>query len=209
MSLGLKQRPGRPLAYSINERRRLILAAAEKVFVEQGYGASTMEEIARAAEMSKKTLYQFFADKQAVFAALMQSEEMPVFPMIACSAARNSSQPLRDTMITVARFILEPRHIALTRLVIAEAPKYPELASSFYNNYMDRFKTTLRERLVELERAAVTGAASAVVLAEPLMGATIGSFHMKALLCNQSFSDDEIERRVDLALRVFGVISAS
>ncbi len=38
-----------------------------------------MEEIARAAEMSKKTLYQFFSDKEAVFSELLQSEDMPEF----------------------------------------------------------------------------------------------------------------------------------
>ncbi len=73
MTTNLKMRPGRPLAYSIIERRRLILAAAERFFFEQGYGASTMEEIARAAEMSKKTLYQFFSDKEAVFSELCRA----------------------------------------------------------------------------------------------------------------------------------------
>lgn len=206
MSTSLKMRPGRPLAYSVMERRRLILAAAERVFVEQGYGASTMEEIARAAEMSKKTLYQFFSDKAAVFSELMQSEEMPEFPEIVGEGEGPASPALlRDTLVTVTRFILDPRHVALTRLVIAEAPNYPELATSFYNNYIERFKMTLRDRLQELERAGVAGAASAVAMADPLMGATIGSCHMMALLRCQEFTSDDVEARVALAMKLIGI----
>ena len=206
MSTSLKMRPGRPLAYSVIERRRLILAAAERVFVEQGYGASTMEEIARAAEMSKKTLYQFFPDKAAVFSALMQSEEMPDFPDIVTDGDHPpSAASLRDTLVTVMQFILGARHVALTRLVIAEAPNYPELATSFYDNYIERFKVTLGDRLAELERAGVAGAASAVAMADPLMGATIGSSHMMALLRCQEFTNEDIERRVALALKLVGI----
>lgn len=205
MNISVRQRPGRPLAYSVLERRRLILAAAERVFVEQGYGQATMEEIARAAEMSKKTLYQFFPNKDAVFSELMQSEELPVFPEIPEGGEGTSAAVLRQTLLTVARFILEPRHIALTRLVISEAPKYPELATSFYLNYIGRFKAALRERLQELERAGVHGAASAVAMAEPLMGATIGPCHIQALLLCEKFGDFDIERRVDLALKLIGI----
>lgn len=183
----------------------MILAAAERVFVEQGYGASTMEEIARAAEMSKKTLYQFFSDKESVFSALMQSEEMPEFPEIELGEQPMSPALLRDTLITVTRFILDQRHVALTRLVIAEAPNHPELANSFYNNYMERFKLTLKQRLAELEKAGVAGAASAVVMAEPLMGATLGSCHMMALLRGEEFTSEEVEQRVKLAMKLVGI----
>ncbi|WP_191909018.1 TetR/AcrR family transcriptional regulator [Hypericibacter adhaerens] len=44
---------------------------AEKVFVEQGYGAASMDEIAQDAGMSKKTLYQLFDTKEALFAAVI------------------------------------------------------------------------------------------------------------------------------------------
>lgn len=205
MSTNEKLRPGRPLAYSTMERRRLILAAAEKVFVEQGYGASTMEEIARAAEMSKKTLYQFFSDKESVFSALMQSEDMPEFPEIEPREGGMSPELLRDTLVTVTRFILDARHVELFRLVIAEAPNHPELATSFYNNYIERFGDTLRDRLAELEKAGVAGAASAVAMAEQLMGATLGPAHMMALLRCKEFTTEDVERRVGLSMKLIGI----
>lgn len=206
MDNAAKLRPGRPLAFSVEERRRLILAAAEQVFVEQGYGTSKMEEIAQTAEMSKKTLYQYFSDKEGVFTAMLQSEDMPVFPEIPSADEQANMLPLlRETLLTVARFILAPRHVALTRLVISEAKKSPELAVSFYNNYMERFRQTLRERLAELENSGIPEAAAASRMVEPLIGAIIGPFHMKALLCCESLSQHDLEDRVDLALSLIGL----
>lgn len=206
MEIAVKLRPGRPIAFPIEERHRLILAAAEQVFVERGYGTSKMEEIAQTAEMSKRTLYQFFSDKEGVFTAMLKSEDMPVFPEIPPAGESASMLPvLRETLLTVARFILAPRHVALTRLVIAEAQKSPELAISFYNNYIERFRLTLRERLTELEKSGVPGAAAASRMTEPLIGAIIGPFHLKALMCCESQSQEDLEERVDLALQMIGL----
>ncbi|MGP0180056.1 TetR/AcrR family transcriptional regulator, partial [Escherichia coli] len=54
------KRRGRPPALSLDARRRLILEAAEEVFFASGYGAASMEEIARVAGMSKKTVYGLY-----------------------------------------------------------------------------------------------------------------------------------------------------
>uniref|UniRef100_UPI00262968AD TetR/AcrR family transcriptional regulator n=1 Tax=uncultured Rhizobium sp. TaxID=155567 RepID=UPI00262968AD len=60
-----------------DDRRQLILRAAEKVFTASGFGAATMEEIAKRCGMSKKTLYKLFPDKMSVFAALIDSHDNP------------------------------------------------------------------------------------------------------------------------------------
>ena len=54
-------------------RRERLIAAAEHVFVEMGYGAASMDGIARRAGMSKKTIYQVFETKQDLFAAVIES----------------------------------------------------------------------------------------------------------------------------------------
>jgi len=58
-----------------------ILAAARKVFVERGYAGATMDEVARAAEFSKPTLYQYFENKDALFFSLT----MPVVTELAAA----------------------------------------------------------------------------------------------------------------------------
>src|SRR5262249_59123089 len=66
---------GRPRQISEAERRRRVLAAAEQVFLEAGYGDATMDDVATRAAMSKKTLYQIFPTKEQLFAALMPPRE--------------------------------------------------------------------------------------------------------------------------------------
>jgi TetR/AcrR family transcriptional regulator, fatty acid metabolism regulator protein len=52
------------------QRSSEILAAARRVFVERGYARATMDDVARAAEFSKPTLYQYFENKDALFFSL-------------------------------------------------------------------------------------------------------------------------------------------
>jgi AcrR family transcriptional regulator len=66
-------RIGRPPAMSVEERREAVYSAAEALFGARGYEKVTMTEIASAAGMSKKTLYQHFADKEALLRGLMKS----------------------------------------------------------------------------------------------------------------------------------------
>lgn len=53
-------------------RRNTILAAAERVFAEQGVDASTMEEIAESAELSKGLIYHYFNSKDALLSAVAE-----------------------------------------------------------------------------------------------------------------------------------------
>jgi TetR/AcrR family transcriptional regulator len=52
-------------------RRSLIIDTAEKVFVERGYDLATMDEIARLAEFTKKSVYSYFPTKDELFAAVI------------------------------------------------------------------------------------------------------------------------------------------
>lgn len=52
-------------------RRNLIIDTAEKVFVDRGYDLATMDEIARLAEFTKKSVYSYFPTKDELFAAVI------------------------------------------------------------------------------------------------------------------------------------------
>ncbi len=64
-------RPARP-SEDEGAKRRQILDGATRVFLEKGFDAASMGEIARAASVSKGTLYVYFDDKQALFDAIVQ-----------------------------------------------------------------------------------------------------------------------------------------
>jgi len=67
----------RALTDEAKERRReVILAAAKKVFAQKGYHATTVADVAKAARISYGAVYWYFDSKDALFHALMDSEEI-------------------------------------------------------------------------------------------------------------------------------------
>src|SRR5947207_1941960 len=62
---------GRPQLRSDEETRALILEAARHVFAHTGYAATTMENVARRASISTKTLYRLLPNKATLFEAMV------------------------------------------------------------------------------------------------------------------------------------------
>ncbi|WP_137154791.1 TetR/AcrR family transcriptional regulator [Rhizobium sp. FKL33] len=164
------------------ERVRLILEAAESVFAVSGYGAATMEEIARACGMAKKTLYRFFPDKASVFSALIDTHESPRLPWQTGEGEdQDEGEALHRLLMDMGQYILTPRQMLLTRLVIAESAQYPELAARFQEDCIARTETYLADRLRHLAPRHV----EPDLLAEMVVGAVIGSVQIKSLISSR------------------------
>ena len=189
--------PGRPPVLEEHERRSRILNAAEAVFAEMGYGDATMEEVARAAGMAKKTIYKHFADKPALFSALVQSHDV----------VETWTQPradLRGMLLALASFILSPRQVILTRLVISEARKSPDLAELFYRECIDKAARMAGERLGSAGTDA-RGAVDGRLMADMILGATLGQLHLQALILDvdQDTLQRQLRERVDRVIDTF------
>src|SRR3978361_612241 len=78
-----------------SSKRRQILDGARKLFLDLGFDAASMGEIARAAGVSKGTLYVYFADKNRLFEAIVEEESLEqgkvAFNFDPARAARSSS----------------------------------------------------------------------------------------------------------------------
>jgi len=70
-------------------RRERILAAAKRVFAKHGYHATTMADVAKAARLSYGLLYWYYDSKDALFHALMDSEELALRRHIDAAVAEN------------------------------------------------------------------------------------------------------------------------
>ena len=66
--MGLKERRAREKAH----RKKAILLAAKNAFFENGFQATTMEQIAHAAELSKGTVYLYFQSKEELYVSLLK-----------------------------------------------------------------------------------------------------------------------------------------
>ncbi len=67
------QTAGRPTRLPRSARRKQLLAAAQEVFVAQGYHAAAMDDIAERAGVSKPVLYQHFPGKMELYLALLDT----------------------------------------------------------------------------------------------------------------------------------------
>jgi len=177
---------GRPTAGSEVARLQALLAAAEKLFMEQGFGASSMEAVAKEAGISKKTIYCFFDTKEALFDAVMKDHieraPLPSFNRDIADAA-TLEQTLVATLTEAARVRLVPFAVNAFRLTIAEAPRFPEIARTFYARAPQKHVEVLAEWLKSqvdhgllnlddpVEAAKIL---SSAMILEPLRAAALG-----------------------------------
>ncbi len=117
-----------------NEKALRVLQAATTVFLKHGFSAATTDMIQREAGVSKSTVYAHYANKEILFIAVIHAE---------CTAFAQTLrgiqfQPggLRKTLAAhghaYLNILLSPSGLALYRVVIGEAPRFPELARTFY-----------------------------------------------------------------------------
>lgn len=159
--------PGARIALS---RREEILAAAARLFLEEGYGAASMNRLIARTGGSKATIYALFGNKERLFAAVVGNivDETEDF----ISAAEVESLSLRDGLAAIGQKLIETatssRHIALARLVIAESPRFPEVGRIYHQRTSARF-TRLIADFISSHTGAVA-AARPTELAEMFTG---------------------------------------
>lgn len=126
---------------SPSPKRRQILRAAENLFLAQGYGAVSMEAIAREAGVSKATLYAYFAGKDALFGYIVadKGQESPLDDSLFAADMDDLRAVLLTIGLRLMRFLQRGRTLALQRVVAAESTRFPELGQAVYENGPGRF----------------------------------------------------------------------
>ena len=115
-------------------RGEAILAVAAQVFLAHGYEQSSMDEIALEAGVARRTLYNQFVSKKALFDATM-ARMWDATPLDAIVEATAQVRPPEEVLFsigrTIAGFWAPPEAVAFMRLVIWESARFPELGESF------------------------------------------------------------------------------
>jgi AcrR family transcriptional regulator len=126
-----------PFGEEDGSKRRQILDGARKVFMDLGFDGASMNEIARAAGVSKGTLYVYFADKSRLFEAIVADEALEK------SKIAYNLDPRRDVETTLREFgrtyigsICRPGGGSSIRTVMAIAERMPEVGRQFYENVL-------------------------------------------------------------------------
>ncbi|WP_395019295.1 TetR/AcrR family transcriptional regulator [Dongia sp.] len=115
------------------EKTEAILDAAGQLFREHGYGAVSMDQIAREAGVSKATVYAHFESKDRLFASMVHNA-CRVYAeglMPALTEMEDVREALTQICREIERFLLAPKTLGIYRVIIAEGPRFPELVQAF------------------------------------------------------------------------------
>jgi TetR/AcrR family transcriptional regulator, mexJK operon transcriptional repressor len=116
------------------DKAAAVLAGAREIFLALGFSASTTDMIQQAAGVSKSTVYSHYPNKEALFAAMVEAEcQHSIETLRKLKFSDKGLEPiLQETACAYLDIVLAPESLALFRVVVAEAPRFPELARRFY-----------------------------------------------------------------------------
>lgn len=116
------------------EKRRQILDGARRVFSQLGFDATSVNDIAREAGVSKGTLYVYFENKEQLFAAIIDEERQHIQANL--FAALEQGLPVDETLslfgARLARLMTTDRIVRAQRVVVSMAERMPDLTRAFF-----------------------------------------------------------------------------
>ena len=121
-------------------RPRELLDAALALFVEQGFAATKVEDVAKRAGVSKGTLFLYFATKEELFKAVVRENIVGQFSEfnVALDGFTGNTETLLRTFMTAWWHRVGDTHIAgICRLMVSEGRQFPELAEFYRTEVID------------------------------------------------------------------------
>ena len=124
-----------------DERPAELLAAALEVFVEKGFAATKLADVARRAGVTKGTVYLYFDSKEALFKAVVRETIVPVIAQgeALARAFTGSARELVERLVREYwRLVGETALAGIPKLMMAEAATFPELTRFYYDEVVTR-----------------------------------------------------------------------
>ncbi len=111
-----------------------VLEGARQIFLRDGFEGASVDDIARAAGVSKATLYSYFPDKRLLFMEVAQTEcaRMADRTLDLIDQTQPPRQVLTAAATRIVSFLLSDFAQRIFRICVAESDRFPELGRSFY-----------------------------------------------------------------------------
>ncbi|MGQ0676505.1 MAG: TetR/AcrR family transcriptional regulator [Rhodospirillales bacterium] len=193
------------------QKRRQILEAAGRLFLRQGFEATTMDAIAREAGVSKATVYAHAKNKQELFAGIVNARVALIYRSVELQDAE--ALGVEDALNRFARhfiqMILSPEAQGIYRIVVAEAPRNPELGRIFFEQGPRRVTQRLAAILEAQAGKGRLAVDDTLAAAQEFLGMLHGKFHLPCVLgvAGQPTAEEltrAAERVVRTFLKVYG-----
>jgi AcrR family transcriptional regulator len=196
-----------PASEDDSAKRRQIIEGARAVFLARGFDAASMNDIARAAAVSKGTLYVYFENKEQLFEAIVEQEcdaqAEGIFNFD--SNDRDVETALTRMGVAYVKFLCRPEKASAIRTVIAIADRMPEVGRRFYEAGPARGIAKLAEYISALVDAGVLAAVEDCKIAAVQLMESCHANLFKPMVFNFAPAPrvEEIERAVRIAVSVF------
>jgi TetR/AcrR family transcriptional repressor of mexJK operon len=177
------------------QTRERILAAAQKLFLQQGYQATSTDAVlAEAGIASKETLYRHYASKEELFTAVLGRltvEQQDFTEKIAALPTPHDLAELRLALTELAHAILErmsqPEYLALLRITMAEASRFPQLGPLFVSTVPQRGLAFVTNLLQEARAREIIADVDLEAVARILLGGLL-----TYAITNLTFAGEEV-----------------
>lgn len=192
---------GRPTAAELERRKSRVMEVATALFVERGFAATSLVDIARGAGVATRTLYQHFGDKEAIFREV-------IFARDAGAAVHRPNVEADDTLFDALRRVgqyayavtYREQSIGLMRLMIAESTRFPDFMRSVAVSIFARFRRNFERVFESLEAASLIPAGNHARSAELFSDLVLGSHPIMTYTewDPTAPSDEDLDERLDL-----------
>ncbi|QUS42290.1 TetR/AcrR family transcriptional regulator [Tardiphaga alba] len=181
-----------------------LLAVAKRTFGEKGFAATTMDDIAGAAGMSKKTLYKLFDSKSDLFRAMLTHNLQRFQFGVASRSGIPVIDELREAMRFIADVVFSPDEIALHRLIVAERKQSPALAGIFTDVIFKSGDNGVVDCIKRIKLKSTLEDLPARTVAEMMIGAVFSHDHFRAMVDEtHQVNRRAINKRIDAVIATF------
>lgn len=181
----------------------LILDAARDVFLERGYGETSMDVVAQVAGVSKATVYALFASKDRVFAAVIEREGDRQTAAIDAADDAPVDEVLRRFAFDSSTLLLSPSNTAMSRTVSSEAVRSPDVGRLFYANGPDRLIGRLAGYLAQAMKRGELRKADSRLAAAQFLAVIVGDLQLRMAMGLPSPSRAEQRNVVTAGVEMF------
>jgi AcrR family transcriptional regulator len=165
-------------------KAQTIRHAAERAFLASGFGAVSMDAIAREAGVSKATVYAHYRGKEELFGAVVAHLSERRFHGFSAEAL--DPRDIEASLLTIAtRFldlVLSPEAIALNRILIGEVSRFPVLGEVFWAAGPERTRVQVEAFLRRADAAGSLAIPDPRLAAEQFVALARGEIHLRSLL---------------------------
>jgi TetR/AcrR family transcriptional repressor of mexJK operon len=202
---GRRHSGGRPSHDEAIKRDERLIEIAASMFMERGFEGTSIDAVAEAASIGKATLYARYKDKSELFAAVLQ-RKIDRWLAMHETGERAMTGRIEDVLLARARrtiaVALTPEAIAINRIVMAEATRFPNLAKLVHEQGWQRSNAAVAAVLDGFAKNGQIEVEDTDVAADLFLSLVIGRQTRLAMLGIET-GPAHIDQRVQAAVKLF------